>query len=173
MTFRTYLAIFLILPAIFLSACGGAAENATLSNTNVSNANTGRQIANNPLSVATPTPVAVTNDAPTLGPVFKAYCAARVRKDEAALKKIFSSETIRDIQRQMKEDGVKTIVEYLETEEVTNDLCEVTNERIEGNTAVARVRVKWAPNGVSLKFVKENGEWKLTTESPDFDALKK
>ena len=45
------------------------------------------------------------------------------------------------------------------------------NEQIEGNTGVAEVRTEGMPNGARIKFVKENGEWKVTNESPDIKAV--
>lgn len=156
--------------AVFAAGCGNGETPANNSTTKTANKNAAP--ANDPLAISTPAPVAATNDAPTLSPVVKAYCAARVKKDDAALRKIYSAETLRDFEARMKESGEKTISEYLSVEEVTLDICDAQNERIEGDRAIATVMLKWAPppNGIDLVFVKENGEWKLTNEAP---ALKK
>ncbi|HVF46985.1 MAG TPA: nuclear transport factor 2 family protein [Pyrinomonadaceae bacterium] len=120
---------------------------------------------NNPLETKTPAPEQTTNNAPTLTPAFKAYCDAMNKKDEAALRKSYSAETIRVFESQMKEDKIKTLSEFLETE-VPGKLCEVRNEQITGETAIAEIRADPYPNGLKVIFVKENGEWKLTNKSP-------
>ena len=163
---RKYL--FILCIALIISACGG-------NDTNVKNgANNGnvKPPANSnkvdPLAIATPTPAATTNNAPTLTPVYKAYCEAMVKHDEAGLRRVFSSDAIRAMESALRADGVKspTLVEYLEDEQVTNDLCEVRNEQINGSEAIAEVRTKSAPNGVLIVFVKEGAEWKVTNRSP-------
>ena len=143
-----------------LSGCGG--PPAANSNT----ANKPANIANNPLETKTPAPDQTTNNAPTLTPVFKAYCEAKVKNDEAGLRKVYASETIKLFESQMKEDKIKTLVKFLETDEITGKICEVRNEQITGDTAVAEIRADPYPNGIKVVFVKENGEWKLTNKSP-------
>jgi PBP1b-binding outer membrane lipoprotein LpoB len=162
---RSYL--FVLCLALFLAACGSGTPN---TNNTVNNVNTRPPSGNkdNPLAVTTPTPATTTNNAPTLTPVYQAYCDAMVKKDEAALRRIFSSDTVRAIDSTIKQDAIKppTLVKYFEDEQVTNDLCEVRNEQISGNEAVAEVRTKGTPNGILLIFVKEGAEWKLTNRSP-------
>ncbi|HEY8562009.1 MAG TPA: hypothetical protein VIL74_16675 [Pyrinomonadaceae bacterium] len=119
----------------------------------------------------TPTEATV-NDAPTLKPVFTAYCDAMTRKDEAAIRKVYSAATLKSLEEDMKAENEKSLVKYLEADRVSNKLCEIRNEKIEGETAVAEVKTEGAPNGFKVKFVKENGEWKLTNEFPDFNAVK-
>src|SRR5688572_25583489 len=97
---RTFIYFFVVLTlAAFISACGGTTEtpangtnavNAPNSNTSVNKANGG------PLAAQTPAAEQTTNNAPTLTPVYKAYCAAWVKKDEAALRKVYSSDTIKE-----------------------------------------------------------------------------
>jgi len=161
---RNYL--FILGLALFLAACGnGSNDNVPANNVNTKPVNSNKE---NPLAITTPTPAATTNNAPTLTPVYKAYCDAMVRKDEAALRKVFSSDTVRAIDATIKQEAIKppTLVKYLEDEQVTNDLCEVRNEQINGNEAVAEVRTKGTPNGLPIVFVKEGSEWKLTNRSP-------
>jgi flagellar basal body-associated protein FliL len=165
--------LFFITVAVLAIACGGSGVN---TNSNASNANSvpsNSTQSDGPLAVSTPTPEATTNNAPTLTPVYKAYCAAMEKKDEAALRKVFSTETLQYFAGEMKEDNVKTLVDLLSDEQVSSDLCEVRNEQINGDTGVAEVRTKGYPNGLKLVFVKENGEWKLTTKSPNIDAVKR
>lgn len=153
--------------SVVFSSCGGSGSQVNSSNANSTNSNVVAVAnSNNPLAVSTPTPEQTTNNAPTLTPVYKAYCAAMVKKDEAALRKIYSSDTIAYFEKEMKADGVKSLTEYLSDDQVTNDLCEVRNEQINGDSAVAEIRSKGYPNGIKVVFVKENGQWKLTNRSP-------
>ena len=164
---------FTILFAFSLSmiGCGGTETAVNSPNTNAANTNTAKTNSNNPLAVSTPTPSQTTNNAPTLTPVYKAYCAAMVKKDEAALRKIYSSDTIKDFEEQMKADNVKSLVKFLD-EEASLEVCEVRNERINGDEAVAEIIAEWAPNGAKVVFVKESGKWKITNRIPGFDVKK-
>lgn len=149
--------------AILGVGCGGEAPANT---SNAATTNKNNASANDPLAATTAAPEPAANDAPTLTPVVKAYCSARVKKDDAALRKLYSAETLKDLEARMKESGEKTLSEYLSIEEVTLDICDAKNERIDGNRATATVMFKWAPppRGVEVIFVKENGEWKITNE---------
>lgn len=155
------------LMAMLLAGCGSPATN------NVNTTNTGNNSAStNPLETTKPAEEKVTNDAPTLTPLFKLYCAAKLKKDEAGLRKIFSEGTLKSFEEQMKEDKIKTLVEFLEDEKVSEKLCEVKNERITGDTAVAKIFIDSYPNGLDVYFEREKGEWKMTNKSPTFEASK-
>ncbi|MBV9241019.1 MAG: nuclear transport factor 2 family protein [Acidobacteria bacterium] len=151
-------------------ACGG---NGGGNSTNVANTSNGNATGDNgnTLAVKTATPAAVTNNAPTLTPVIKAYCEAMNKKDEAALRKIYSSDTIASFEKQMKEQKVPTLMKFLEDDKV-GSTCELTNEQINGDTATARFTSDTYKTGLSVMFVKENGEWKLTNKSPDITGMK-
>ncbi len=169
---KVYLLIATIFTALLFSACG---DSTTTTNVNV-NSNRANNAApkntnDNSLTPQTPTPESTTNNAPTLTPVYKAYCAAWVKKDEAALRKIYSSDTIADFEKTMKEDGIKSLVDFLSDDKASNELCEARNEKITGDTATAEVKTLGYPNGIMIVFVKENGEWKLTNRRPE-GALK-
>lgn len=154
-----YLAFFgLIIFSITAIGCGGAA------NTNTT--------ANNSAPANTAANTETTNSAPTLTPVFKAYCDAMVKKDEAALRKIYSADTIKYFEEEMKVEKIKSLLKYLEDDSVSGKICEVRNEVITGDKAVAEIRADSYPNGIKIEFVKENGEWKLTNKSPVLDAVK-
>ena len=158
----------------FLTGCPSGEPT---TNTNSTNGRT-NTIANAPktnsaMEPTKATPEPLTNEAPTLKPVFKAYCDAMTKKDEAALRKVYSAGTLKSLEADMKAENEKSLMKFLETEQVSNELCEVRNEKIEGDVGVAEVKTKGMPNGAKLKFIKENGEWKLTTEIPDFEAVKK
>ncbi len=158
--------------SIGLIGCGsGTVENKPANTANAAKPANGN--SNSPVAVITPTPAETTNNAPTLTPVFKQWCTAMIKHDDAALRKVYSSDTIKSLESQMKEQKVKTIAEFLEDDKVSEKLCEVRNEQITGDTAVAEIRYDSAPNGIKIIFVKENGEWKITTRSPNIDALQK
>ena len=159
-----FVLLFIGLVSVFIAACGGTAP------ANSGSANAANE---NPLGTAKSTPEATTNNAPTLTPVFKAYCEAWVKNDEAALRKVYSSDTIKDFEAQMKADKEKSLIKSLEaTDKVSGTPCEVTNEEITGDTAVAKIFSNKYPNGIKVVFVKEKGEWKLTNKSPALDSMK-
>lgn len=149
---------------LLLSGCGSGTDNT--GNAANTNANT------NAVAAKSPAADPAANDAPTLTPLFKAYCEARMKKDEAALRKMYTQDTLRSFEEQMESDGIKTLVEFLQDEKVTPARCEVKNERITGDTAVAKIYLESYPNGFDVYFEKENGEWKMTNKSPTFEAGK-
>ena len=173
MRFQILIFCTILILTVFLAGCS---SNQPTTNT-ASNAN--QAIVNSPankgsdLTTSKTPPAETKNDAQTIAPVFKAYCDAMTKKDEAALRKVYSQATLKSLEADMKADNEKSLVKYLETDRVSNKLCEVRNEEIKGDVAVAEVKTEGAPNGFKVKFVKENGEWQLTNESPDFENVKK
>lgn len=157
MRFTLFLSIFMA--CVFAIGCGGTANNAV----NTANTNT---VAN------TAKKDDVQNNAPTLTPVFKAYCEAWAKKDEAGLRKVYSAETIKLFEEEMKAEKVKSLLKYLEDDQVSGNVCEVRNEVITGEKAVAEIRTDTMPNGIKIEFVKENGEWKMTNRSPSVEGVK-
>lgn len=150
--------------AAMLAGCGGTEtpSNANTAGVNANTGNTSRSNADNALAVTTPTPDQIINNAPTLTPVYKAYCAAVVKKDEAAIRKFYTTDTLKSFEDDMKAENIKTLNEYLANDQITNEVCEVSNERITGDRAVAKVRTKGYPNGYEVLFIKEGGEWKMS-----------
>jgi hypothetical protein len=157
----------------FLTGCPSGEPTTNTNSTVQTNTAANAPKTNSAMETTKATPEATSNEAPTLKPVFKAYCDAMTKKDEAALRKIYSAATLKSLEADMKAENEKSLVKFLEIEQVSNELCEVRNEKIEGDTGVAEVKTKGMPTGAKLKFVKENGEWKLTNEIPDFEAVKK
>lgn len=157
------------------SACGS--DEAPSANNGAGNASTNASPANtvneDPLGgiEKTPTP-AERVEAVTLKPVVAAYCEAMRKKDEAGLRRVYSTATIRSFEASMREEGARSLAEYLSTEPVGSK-CEVVNERIQGNVGEALVTTETYPNGIMIKFVKEGGEWKMTNQSSDFDSVRK
>jgi len=158
--------IFLLVVAALAVACGGPGvsnNSSTTTNGNTANANT-----DSVLAVKTPTPEQTTNNAPTLTPVFKAFCEAVNKKDDSGLRKVLSTDALKNIQQQMKMNNIKTLSEYFEDDKYKTT-CEARNEQINGDQAVAEIRGDTYPNGIKMIFVRENNEWKLTNKSPTLD----
>jgi hypothetical protein len=171
MVFRYAILSAILIVALFVLACGDAGSNTTV-NVNSSNSNTAKTNSNNPIEAKTPAPEQTTNNAPTLTPVFKAYCQAMEKKNEAGIRSVYSKDTLAEFEKDMKEEGSKSLVEYLSIDQVTTALCDIRNEVITGDTAVAEVKTAGMPNGAKIVFVKEGNEWKITNRSPSLDAVK-
>lgn len=165
------LAIFsLIIISAFIGACSGTpVNNAGNANGNTQKVNTASPV--NAVAVTTPTPAQTTNDAPTLSPVYKALCEALIKKDEAAVRKVYSADTLANFAQQMKDNKTASLMKFLE-DDVPNGACSTKNEVITGDKAVAEIVSNIYPNGFKVAYVKENGEWKMTNQSPTMDALK-
>jgi len=162
----------IVLFAVAMSGCGGTPPANAVKNTNAVSANT-NTVSTNPLDTKKNEPEAVTNNAPTLTPVFKSFCEAWSKNDEAALRKIYSQDTIKFFEAQMKVDKAKNLLKYLEaTDKVSGTPCDVTNEKITGDNAVATIHSDKYPRGIQVVFVKEGGEWKMTNKSPAIDSMK-
>ncbi len=167
----------IILTTILLTLLTGCRSTETTVNTNntaaVSNVNTATANTNNPLSTTATPKTETTNNAPTLTSIVKAYYDALKSKDDAALRKVYSQDTLKSLEEDMKADKEKSLVKFVTgTDLVPDKPFEVRNEKIDGDTGVAEMRGGSYPNGIVIKFVKENGEWKMTNESPDFQAVK-
>jgi len=158
------------------SVCGGAEEtNKNLDKSTPEVVNTAPSVVPSKpgaleKDVVTPTPVA-TVEAVTLKPLIAEFCKARQNKDEAALRKLYSAATLKNLIAETRAEGKRSITEYLEIEPV-GDNCSVVNERIVGKTGEATVITESYPKGVRWTFVKEGGDWKLTDQSSDFDKVK-
>ena len=167
---RFYILLFL---TIFLISCGTPENFNTAVNTNSAGANAVIANANNPLSTTKTPEAATANDAPTLAPIVQNYYAALQKKDDAALRKIYSRETLKSLEADMRDENKRSLVEFItELEPVPDTPFTVRNEQIQGDTAVAEMRGGSYPNGIKIKFVRENGEWKLTNESPEIQSVK-
>jgi hypothetical protein len=60
-------------------------------------------------------------------------------------------------------------MEFLSTDKVTTAKCDIRNEEITGDSAVAEVTTAGMPNGGKIVFVKEGGEWKITNRVAGFE----
>ncbi|MBA2380022.1 MAG: hypothetical protein H0V76_10670 [Blastocatellia bacterium] len=150
--------------AIIAHGCGST----TSENTNTANtANT-----TNTTVRTQPTPIPKENEAPTLSPVFNAYCAALASNDEPALRRVLAKETIAAGEEQVKDDGLKSLMEVHADERITPERCETFNETINGDEGVAWIRSPAFPNAIDVVFVRENDAWKITTRSPSINVPK-
>jgi len=163
---RLILIIALTTVSFFLMACGNAPSPGNVANTATA------PNSNNPLETTKKPTEAVTNNAPTLAPVFKAYCDAWVKNDEAALRKVYSADTVKQFEQDMKAEKAKDLMKFLADDKVSGKPCEARNEKINGDSAVAEIVSDIYPKGFPIIFVKEGGEWKMTTKSPDIDSVK-
>ena len=170
MRFKPVLHSILLLSALALTGCGDSAPNTnTASGANKSNSSAEGGLGSVPASGTDST----VNNADTVSPVLKAFCDAMTKKDETALRALYSAASLKDLDAKIKSSGTKNIVGYLEAEQISNKLCEVRNEKITGDTAIAELKTEGAPNGFKVKLVKEGGAWKLTNESPELEAVTK
>jgi hypothetical protein len=161
MKMRNFLFVSTTALCLFAIGCGGAANTIT---TNTPANTTSANVAKKDEMV---------NAAPTLSPLFKAYCEAWAKKDEAGLRKVYSAETLKMFEEDMKAEKIKSLLKFLEDDAVSGNVCEVRNEEIQGDKAIAEIRTDTMPNGIKIEFVKENGEWKMTNKSPTVDGVKK
>ncbi len=171
--------IFLLTVTLFFTACGGNTEapknNVNTTKQTNSNVNVTTNGTNTP-QPAPPTKVEAPklNEAQTLAAVVTGYGEALKTKNDAALKKVLSASTIQGWEKEMKSEGKTKLAEYIASSEyVEGKPYEVRNEEVKGDEAVAEI--KGGSFGVweKIKFVKENGEWKMTDESPTFDDVQK
>lgn len=164
----TLLTIVLSLTILF-AGCGGAATTNTTTNTNAPANVAVVKNTNNTLATNTAPAETTTNNAPTVAPTVTAFYEALKKKDDAALRKVYSQATLKSLEEDMKDEGAKSLVAFItELEPAPDKPFEVRNEKVQGDTAIAEIKGGAYPNGIKIKFVKENGEWKMTNESPDF-----
>ena len=166
-----YLSAFFIALILLLSSCGGSdtAGNSTNSNVNVnSNSNSS---GHQPMTT-TRNEGPTVNDAPTLGPVVQAYYAALEKKDDSAIRETLATEFVKTLEADMKAEKKSNLAAYLaETDWQPGLKIEVRNEKIEGDKGNAQIRGGVYKNWTALAFVKENGKWKLSNESPEIKAV--
>jgi len=165
---RTYLTVLLLGTASIALACGGA-ETETTNRSNTSNTNAANVAAANtshPVATTKTPEAATTNNAPTLGPVVQAYYAALKKKDQAAVRETMASAFLKDIEEDMKAEKKSNLAAYLAETDDPNTTIEIRNEKIEGDRGVAEIRGGVYKTWTPLAFVKENGKWKLSNESP-------
>jgi hypothetical protein len=114
-----------------------------------------------------------TNNADALKPVVLAYYEALKKKDDAGLRKIYSAETLKTLEDDMKAEKKSSLSAYIsELEPAPAQPFEVRNEEIKGDSGIAEIKGGAYVNWTKIKFVKEASAWKMTDESPEFDSVK-
>jgi hypothetical protein len=152
--------------------CGGAPTpntNSTNSaNSNVVNGNVNAGITTTKREIG-PT----TNDAPTLGPVVRAYYEALKKKDDAMLRSVLSQAMVKQLEADMKVENKSGLAAYAaELDRVPEKDIEVRNEKIDGDKGTAELKGGAYVNWSLLGFVKEGGKWKMSNESPEIEGVK-
>ncbi len=177
MNFQKSLILITSFILLILTGCGSNPANNQTANSksNVNAVNANAEPNSSGATTVTKKPEAeTTNNAPTLAPVVQAYYDALKKKDDAGLKKVLSQDVIKSTQADMKDEkAAGTMAAYLaETDTIPEKPVEVRNEKINGEKAVAEVKggayLVWSP----IAFVKEDGQWKLSNENPDVEAVK-
>src|SRR5687767_202579 len=126
MTFNKTLILTTAFLTILLAGCSTTEEPKTAANANkitVNAANSAAAETNAPPAFnTTKQPEApTTNNAPTLTPVVMAYYEALKKKDEAALRKLYSQKTLKTMEADMKTDEISSLVEFIYTTETVPD----------------------------------------------------
>lgn len=169
MGMKSLFALILLLSVLALTNCGGTKTEPNAGNSG----NTAQSTAVDPLgSVPAGGRDATVNQAETVAPVLKAFCDAMTKKDDAALRAVYSAASVQSLEARMRKEKYKSMVEMFEMDQISNKVCEIRNEKITGDSAIAELKTEGTPNGVKVKLVKEGGVWKLTNESPELDAVK-
>ncbi|HLM00780.1 MAG TPA: hypothetical protein VK400_06970 [Pyrinomonadaceae bacterium] len=176
MRYQFLLFITILSFSIIFAACGSQPANNNAADTSSAGNPAGAAAANNSNSLTTTNKkpeAATTNNAPTLAPVVTAYYDALKKKDDAALRKVASAETLKMWEADMKVAKETSLTAFLKDEMPTDDKpIEVRNEKIEGDTGVAEI--KGGSYGVWTPFIfaRENGVWKITNKSPHVQEVR-
>jgi hypothetical protein len=171
---KYYITLLTTVIAAGLAACGGEAPvNSTNATTAPSNTNATTSSNANSLEGVRRPDAPTTNDAPTLGPVVKAFYDALKRRDDAAVRASLTREQLKSIDADLKERNRTDIAAFLaEIETLSDEPLEVRNEQIQGERGVAEAKGggvfgNWSPLGFRL----EDGKWKLSGDNPDIKTV--
>jgi hypothetical protein len=167
---KAILIIIVSLSVLTFAGCWDSSTTRPNNNTNTNAVNSASKAnANSPVNgfETVKAPEAnKTNDAQSVKPVIMAYYEALKKKDDAALRKVYTAAAIKELEAGMKTDGQKSLVSYIEAAEPAGDTpFEIRNEKVEGDTATAEIKGGSYAVWTKWKFVKENGEWKLAPPS--------
>ena len=162
---------FFIITLLMIGCAGAPAPNANSINPVNSNAVNGNVNAGITTTKRETGPT--TNDAPTLGPVVRAYYEALKKKDDALLRSVLSQAMVKQLEAEMKADKKTGLAAYAaELDRVPETVIEVRNEKIEGDKGMAELKGGAYVNWSALGFVKEDGKWKMSNESPEIEGVK-
>lgn len=171
---KFYTTISLIVLLAIASSCGGDTEPAANQpNTNVKPAANENTAPANTMDGVRRPDAPTSNDAPTIAPVVHAFYEALKKKDDAALRAVLSRSVLQSLEADMKEENRTDLAVFVaEFETLPAGQVEIRNEQITGDKAIAEIQggtyVKWTQMG----FIKEDGRWKWSGDSPDIDRVK-
>jgi predicted lipid-binding transport protein (Tim44 family) len=160
---------FIFCLAFFIAACGSAAEpakpdaapgNTTAEKKDVAAKKDDAAAGSDEIRAATPTEAT------------KSFIRAYAAKDIGTMKKLFSKQTLADIEKDAKDQNKSVddmLKEFTETPLPFKDDPVIRNEKIEGDKATLEVQTfekdeeKWE----KTNLVKEDGIWKLDFGGPN------
>lgn len=152
-TGRTIARLLILLASVALlaTACSKSANtnNANTATTNTSSTSTTTSSSN--ISSTSASPIAA----------YKAFQEANRKKDYEGVKRVFSKGSLEMITEEAKKQN-KTLDEFVrqQVDRGKNDE-EVSNEKINGDTATVDLKDKDGTSSITLPMVKEDGEWKI------------
>jgi len=157
---------------LLMKGCGGTpAPNAN--STNSANSNVANGNVNTGITTTKRETGPTTNDAPTLGPIVRTYYEALKKKDDALLKTVISQALLKQLEADMKAEKKTGLAAYAaESDRVPEKDIEVRNEKINGDKGTAELKGGSYINWSALGFVKEDGKWKMSNESPEIEGVK-
>lgn len=140
--YRTFIIAF---AALFIFGCGDAAK---------------------PTATSAPAAVSPTD-------TLKTFLDASKKKDVEAVKRTLSKGSLDIIEKTAKAQNA-TVDELLQrgNAEMLDDAPEISNERVENETASVDVKLKTADSD-TIPFVKENGAWKIAFDKYQQAAMEK
>ncbi len=145
--------VLLACVALVAAACSKADNSNSSTNTSAPNKN----------GAANTSGTTKSSTAPAMSPIaaYKAFQEANRRKDYEAVKRSFSKASLEMITEEAKKQN-KTLDEYVkqQTDRAKSDE-EVTNEKINGDTATVDLKDKEGTSSITLPMVVEDGAWKI------------
>ena len=149
---------FLVLLACVALLLAAACSKADNSNSSANTSSPNKNGAANTTGTTT-----TSSNAPAMSPIaaYKAFQEANRRKDYEAVKRSFSKASLEMITEEAKKQN-KTLDEFVkqQTDRARNDE-EVSNEKINGDTATIELKDKDGTSSITLPMVIEDGAWKI------------
>jgi hypothetical protein len=165
-----FAAVVALAAITLLAGCSKTTSNANSMNTTNNNAGVSKSPGTiDAQSSPSATSSTGTSSGSTPTAAFEAYYEAIKAKDVNAVKKLFSKSMVTMMEDQAKRSN-KTVDDVMAeglkqaSAEVPETLPETRNEKIEGDTATLEIRDEKKDKWETIRFVKEDGEWKLSLD---------
>lgn len=153
---KIYQITILLLLALTFAAC---------SSTETANTATVNQPANDAKTTNESQPSTETAGTGSPTDVWKSYADAKKKKDAAAIKKLFSSGTMKMFEDLANKQNISVDEMLIKFEDADkNKTPEIRNEKIEGDTATVEVKNDVTGEYDVMPFVKEEGSWKIALD---------